>query len=174
MVESYLKLPEKKRTDQIRGKRRWNILHNTSDPDFFTTGYSGRSINEFIDSLETAGVVTLVDIRFSPVSRYKPEFSKSNLKKQLETHGIKYIHRPDWGVPREIRAFSIGKSNRDDIWNWYDTYILPNIIKKNLDSFFNTMEHPIVLMCSELDPTECHRHRIFLGLERLGFRGCDL
>lgn len=174
MVTSALKLPEKTKAEQKQGKISWNSDHCTSDPDFYTIGYSGKEINEFINIVKEAGVATLIDIRFVPVSRFKPEFSKNNLKRSLETNGIIYIHRPEWGVPRDVRAFSIGKKTRDDIWNWYDSYVLPNVIKKNLDEFFNSMEHPIALMCVEYDPTECHRHRLFLGLERIGLTGCDL
>lgn len=174
MATSALRLPEKAKDEQKRSKLSWNSEHCKSEPDFYTIGYSGREINEFIDIVRKAGVATLVDIRFSPVSRFKPEFSKNNLKRSLEENGINYIHKPDWGVPRDIRAFSIGKQTRDDIWVWYDANILPNVVKRNLDGFFNSMEHPVALMCVEYDPTECHRHRLFLGLERLGLTGCDL
>lgn len=174
MVNSVLKLPEKTKYEQRQSKIAWNSEHCTSSPDFYTIGYSGRNINDFIDVLKSAGVVTVVDIRFAPVSRFKPEFSKINLQRYLQNNGITYVHKSDWGVPRDIRAFSIGKQNRDDIWDWYDSNVLPNVAKKNLDEFFNSMEHPVALMCVEYDPTECHRHRIFLGLERLGLHGCDL
>lgn len=174
MTISTLKLPEKSISEQIHSKNLWNLLHYSTEPDFYTIGYSKRTINSFISTLSKASVATVVDIRFSPVSRFKPEFSKNNLNKALESYGINYIHRPEWGVPREIRAFSFGKATRDDIWIWYDQYILPLVVKQNMDYFFNSMEHPIALMCMEYDPTECHRHRIFLGLERLGLKGCDL
>ena len=174
MINSALKLPEKTKDEQKQSKLSWNSEHCTSAPDFYTIGYSGRSMDDFIDALKNAGIATVVDIRFAPVSRFKPEFSKTNLKRSLENNGIAYLHRPDWGVPRDIRAFSIGKETREDIWAWYDANILPTVIKKNLDDFFNSMEHPIALMCVEYDPTECHRHRLFLGLERLGLTGCDL
>jgi hypothetical protein len=29
-------------------------------------------------------------------------------------------------------------------------------------------------MCTELDPQECHRHRLCLALEHMGLRGFDL
>lgn len=171
---SVLKLPEKSVVEQKRSKESWNLEHCAAHPDFYTVGYSGRNLDSFINTLKQAGVVTLVDIRFTPLSRFKPEFSKNNLKKAMEVHGIQYIHKPNWGVPRDIRAFSIGKATRDDIWHWYDSNVVPVVAKKNLDEFFNSMDHPIALMCVEHDPTECHRHRIFLALERIGLRGCDL
>lgn len=174
MSSSPLPLPEKTMSEQRQSKISWNSEHCRPEPDFYTTGYSGKNIDEFIETIKNAGVATVVDIRFSPVSRFKPEFSKINIKRHLESSGISYIHRPDWGVPRDIRAFSIGKQTRDDIWMWYDSNVLPNAVSKNLDEFFNSMEHPIALMCVEYDPTECHRHRLFLELERRGLQGCDL
>jgi uncharacterized protein (DUF488 family) len=173
--QSFLKLPEKSLPEQRQSKITWNRNHCPfGEADFYTIGYSGRTIQDFMNVLLRVNVATLVDIRFTPISQYKPEFSKTNLQRILEENGIAYIHRPEWGVPRDIRAFSIGKETRDDIWNWYDAHVLPDIAKKNVDEFFNSMEHPIALMCTEYDPTECHRHRIALGFERLGLIGCDL
>lgn len=174
MTSSILKLPEKTIHEQRLSKISWNSEHYTSAPDFYTIGYSGKSIDEFISTLKKAGVFTVVDIRFSPVSRFKPEFSKSNLRTSLESNGINYLHKADWGVPREIRALCIGKKTREKIWAWYDSNVLPRVIENNLDEFFNLIEQPMALMCVEFDPTECHRHRLFLCLEGLGMRGYDL
>lgn len=174
MISPTLKLPKKTASEQKQSKISWNLKHCLSKPDFYTIGYSGKGISDFITILKGVSIATLVDIRFSPVSRFRPEYSKKNLKQALETNGINYIHKHDWGVPRDIRACSIGKHTRDDIWIWYDSNILPNIVNGNLDDFINSMEHPVALMCVEYDPTECHRHRIFLGLEQLGLTGYDL
>jgi len=174
MHDYTLKMPEKTLDEQRQSKIVWNAKHYTNEPDFFTIGYSGRDIKTFISLLMFNKIATLVDIRFSPVSQFKPEYSKNNLKNALEEKGIKYLHRADWGVPRDIRAESIGKEDRVDIWDWYDSNVLPRIAKQNLDEFFNSMDHPIALMCVELDPTECHRHRIVLGLERLGLTSRDI
>ncbi len=174
MKNTTLTLPTKTKAEQIQSKISWNSEHCAPQPDFFTIGYSGKDIYEFINILKSAGISTLVDIRYSPVSRFKPKFSKKNLKAALETNGIGYVHKPDWGIPRDIRSKAIGKPTRDDIWAWYDSNILPNIVMRNMNKFFNSMEHPVALMCVEYDPTECHRHRLFLGLERAGLTGCDL
>lgn len=169
-----LRLPEKKASEQKQDKISWNQEHSASDPDFYTIGYSGRDVSSFIQVLKQVGIATVVDIRYTPLSRFKPEFSKNNLKQAVESNGISYVHRSDWGVPREVRASSVGKDTRKGIWDWYDSNVLPDVARRNLDEFFNSMEHPVALMCVEYDPTECHRHRIFLGLEQLGLRGCEL
>ncbi|MDV2988832.1 MAG: DUF488 family protein [Dehalogenimonas sp.] len=173
-MDTTLKLPEKTASEQRLSKAYWNRNHFSANPEFYTIGYSGQTIQSFITTLQKAGVATLIDIRFTPVSRYKPDFSKTNLKNALESNGIIYTHRPDWGIPRDIRAYGIGKDTRNDIWRWYDSNVLPNIVSDNLNEFFNSLEHPVALMCVELDPTECHRHRVFLELERRGFGGRDL
>lgn len=169
-----LKLPENSKAEKISNKIRWNNKHYTASPDFYTIGYAGRSISDFVHILTEHEIATLVDIRYSPVSRFKPDYNKSNLKKIVESHGIEYIHKSDWGVPKDIRSFSVGADNRDAIWKWYDEHVLPNIVKRNMDEFFNGMNHPVALMCVEFDPTECHRHRVFLGLAKIGLQGYDL
>ncbi|MDN4185457.1 MAG: DUF488 domain-containing protein [Dehalococcoides mccartyi] len=174
MLNSKLNLPTNNAIEQRKNKTKWNIKHSTSSPDFFTIGYSGQDIDSFLNTLINVNVATLVDVRFTPVSQFKPQFSKNNLKNALTSKGIHYIHKPDWGVPKEIRANSVGKNTRADIWTWYDSNIIPLIIKRNMDEFFNCLEHPVAFMCVEYDPTECHRHRIFIGLEQLGLKGRDL
>lgn len=53
-----------------------------------------------------------------------------------------------------------------------------NVIAKlpdgNLDGVIKALKQPAAFMCSEYDPTACHRHRLFLALERTGLRGYDL
>jgi uncharacterized protein (DUF488 family) len=152
----------------------WNEARSPEDADFFTIGYTGRPLPEILDRLITAGVRTLVDIRQNAVSMYRPELSKSNLRRYIEQWGLEYIHLPDLGVPRDIRAKAIQSGSRNVIWEWYDQYVIASYLGRNLHRFFNSVEHPVALMCVEIDPRECHRHRLFLALEELGLRGFDL
>jgi len=152
----------------------WNEARTPSGADFFTIGYTGRSLKALLDSLASNDVRTLADIRCNPVSMYRPELSKNNLRRFVEEHGLLYVHLPELGVPRDIRAKAIATGTRDVIWEWYDRYIVVPYLGKNLHRFFNTLEHPIALMCVELDPKECHRHRLSLALEEIGLVGFDL
>jgi uncharacterized protein (DUF488 family) len=104
---------------------------------------------------------------------YRPELSKSNLQGILERAGFQYLHLKEWGVPREIRAKAIESGTRDTIWEWYDQRVVSRWFELNLHRFLN-LEHPVAMMCVECDPTECHRHRLFLALERQGLQGFDL
>ena len=87
---------------------------------------------------------------------------------------MEYCHVPEWGVPRDIRAKAIAAGTREVIWNWYDEYVMPEQIGDNLHDFLNRFEHPVALMCVEIDPQECHRHRLTEHLQKLGLVGFDL
>ncbi|MBI4447325.1 MAG: DUF488 domain-containing protein, partial [Acidobacteria bacterium] len=155
-------------------KALWNEARSPQDADFFTLGYVGRTVEEILDTLIAHGVRTLVDIRQNPVSMYRPELSKGNLKRFTEQMGLVYIHLPELGVPRDIRAKAIGAGRRDVIWEWYDQHVVASYIGRNLHRFLNSFEHKVALMCVEIDPQECHRHRLFGALEKLGLTGFDL
>jgi uncharacterized protein (DUF488 family) len=167
-----LNLPSAPVQQQLANKTAWNDTRSAEGADFFTIGYTGRKIEEIIALLKEHGVQTLVDIRQNPVSMYRPELSKGNLTRILNENDISYAHEPQLGVPRDIRAKAIATGNRKVIWDWYDQNVVASYL--NLHMFFNGFEHPVALMCTEIDPHECHRHRLSLALEGMGLNGFDL
>jgi uncharacterized protein (DUF488 family) len=159
---------------QIENRAVWNDRRSLHNADFFTLGYAGRTINEILETLMLAEVATVVDVRHAAVSMYKPDFSKSNLRRHLEGAGLAYVHLPDLGIPRDIRSRAVGKQDRNELWEWYDRHVVEQFVGYNLHYVLNFADHPIALMCLEADPTSCHRHRLALAFERLGLRGFDL
>src|SRR4051812_21012603 len=89
-----LKLPSEPLRVQLQHKADWNEYRSAQAADFYTIGYSGRSIEEFIGALIAlpVPVSTVIDVRQNPVSMYKPDFSKANLEAHLYRAGIKYLH----------------------------------------------------------------------------------
>lgn len=169
-----LNIPSASVKRQIESKGFWNDPRSADTADFFTIGYTGRKTEEIICALKRHGVRTLVDIRYNPVSMYRPELSKNNLASLLGKNGIQYVHLPELGVPRDIRAKAIETGTRDVIWDWYDEHVVATFLRRNLHFFLNGFEHPLALMCTEIDPQECHRHRLSLALEQMGMRSFDL
>ena len=167
-----LKLPSRPARVRAESKALWNEARRIDCADFFTIGYEGRPTDELLDALRSAGVRLLLDIRHSAVSMYRPDLSKRNFREILAREGIEYLHVPEWGVPRTIRAQAIEAGSRDPIWEWYDENVAEPFAR-NLHRFLN-MDHPLAMMCMEADPVECHRHRLFLALEKQGLRGFDL
>lgn len=115
----------------------------------------------------------VLDIRFNPISMYRPELSKGNLRAGLEHSGISYFHLREWGVPRDVRARALESGTRETIWQWYDDEVIRPHFRRNLHRFLN-FGFPVAMLCMECDPTECHRHRISMALENQGLRGYDL
>jgi uncharacterized protein (DUF488 family) len=166
-----LNLPTDSINVQLSNKAAWNRDRSREGADFFTVGYMRRDISAFLDVLLEAGVMTVLDVRHAPVSMYKPDFSKGNLQRHLTGAGIDYVHLRHLGVPRDIRAKAAGQETREPIWEWYDQHVIPFM---NLHAFLNSGAHPVALLCMELDPTSCHRHRLAMKLERHGLKGFDL
>jgi uncharacterized protein (DUF488 family) len=174
MPSKRLALPSAPVSDQLQGRTTWNQTRSASVADFFTLGYTGRKLEELLRLMTGAGVRTLLDIRQNPVSMYRPELSKSNFRRHVESVGISYIHVPELGVPRDIRAKAIETGTRETIWLWYDEHVVGPRFGRNLHWFLNGFELPAALMCVEIDPHECHRHRLSTALEKQGLRGFDL
>jgi uncharacterized protein (DUF488 family) len=168
-----LKLPTKSARARAESKAEWNEARSPEQADFFTIGYEGRTTKDLFGALTHAGVQCVLDIRYNPVSMYRPELSKGNLQKALEGTGIAYFHIREWGVPRDIRARAIKSGTRDTIWEWYEESVIGPHFRRNLHQFLN-LGYPVAMMCMECDPTECHRHRISMALESQGLRGFDL
>lgn len=169
-----LKLPTKPAKEQVKNRLRWNHGRCAETAEFFTVGYTGRKTEDLLTALVAHGVRTLVDIRNVPVSMYRPELSKKNLRRLVEAEGMDYVHLPELGVPRDIRAKAIDTGSREAIWSWYDDHVVRPHLKANMHQFMNGIEHPVALMCVEIDPEECHRHRLSVALEKMGFSGFDL
>jgi uncharacterized protein (DUF488 family) len=173
-IQRPLKLRSRSARAQAESKELWNEARSAANADFFTIGYSGRTVSALLEQLTKVNVRSLIDIRFSPVSMYRPELSKGNLQRLVEQAGFQYLHMPSLGVPRHIRAQAIETGSRKVIWDWYDKSVVQPFLRKNLHTFLNFAEHPVALMCVEMDPQECHRHRLFQALEDQGLQSYDL
>lgn len=145
----------------------------STTPDFYTIGYSGRTIEQFIATLREAGVKTLVDVRHLPLSQHKPAFSKLRLAIKLDENGMRYEHMPKLGIPGAVRKTCLEEGTLEQLWEWYDANA---IVPAQMDVLRGIARRwrPAALMCTEADPLTCHRHRLALELERLGLKGVDL
>lgn len=169
--EDKAEMPQEPFNTKVFNKVMWN-LERIEKKDFYTLGFGEWEISQFIKLLKRTKTKTLVDVRDTPFSQYKPEFNKNNLSKTMNENDIRYIHIPELGVPSEIRQKLAKTSDYEWFFNWYDKNILSNGILESKD--FDSMDFPIAIMCTEFDPTKCHRHRIALALEKRGLKGFDL
>jgi uncharacterized protein (DUF488 family) len=99
----------------------------------------------------------LLDVRSSPYSSYKPEFSKNALQNFLEANGIRYLFMGDslGGLPDDEACYTDGKVDYEKLSE--RSYFLAGIERLHKAS---KQSQRVVLMCSEGRPENCHRSKL--------------
>jgi len=160
---------------QWNKKLLWNLRRvKKEEYDFFTIGYSEKSLEQLLEFLKEAGIKALIDIRHNPVSIHKPEFNRGHLEEVLNKQGISYIHLPELGVPQEIRVRLATTKDWNWFFAWYDQNIIPKFVNGLYKKLIEQQGMPLAFMCVEINPERCHRHRIALALENKGLKGYEL
>lgn len=133
-------------------------------PQLFTIGYEGATVDAFLDTLQQAGVKTLVDVRAVPLSR-KPGFSKRALAAALAERGIAYRHLQRLGTPAEGR----NAARKGDVATMRRIYLdhltAPDATAEMAMLVDEARERPSALLCFEREPGACHRSVL---IEQLG------
>jgi uncharacterized protein (DUF488 family) len=128
--------------------------------DFFTKGYEGSTIDQYLNSIISNDIKLVIDVRKNPISM-KFGFSKRTLEKALSQVDIEYKHLPELGIQTEDRQNLKTYENYQALFNHYEKTTLlqqKNAIQKIYDIFINKKR--IVLTCFEKDYNYCHRSRI--------------
>ena len=128
--------------------------------EIYTIGYGGRDIAEFLRLLNRYGIDTLVDVRSQPYSKFSPEFSKSSLSHSLRSSGIKYAFMGDalGGRQADRSCYKFSPQRKKAVLDHKRLEAKAHYrgaiarLRQGLSAGSR-----IALMCSELDPRECHR-----------------
>jgi uncharacterized protein (DUF488 family) len=119
-----------------------------------TIGYEGATPDDFIATLQSAGVDCLLDVRELPLSRRKG-FSKTALRDLLHTHGLAYEHEKRLGSPKVIRHQLRADKDLTKFMRDFETYI--DTQQAVLNEVAQRLTGTVALMCYERDYTTCHR-----------------
>lgn len=134
----------------------------------YTIGYGARSFSEMVDLLKRYKIGFVVDVRSFPYSRFKPEFSRTTLKWELEEYGFRYVFMGDLlgGRPNDGNCYIDGKV---DYARVQETELFHKGIERIQIAWQKQLR--ICLMCSESRPQDCHRSKL-IGqvLERKGMQ----
>jgi uncharacterized protein (DUF488 family) len=125
----------------------------------FTVGHSNHSAEKFIRLLKGYGIEILIDTRSRPYSRHAPRFNARALEAGLSKDGIGYLFLGgELGGRPEGGEFYDAKGRVD--------YALVGCSQPFLDGISRLEQEirilTVVLLCSEEDPTSCHR-RLLVG-----------
>jgi uncharacterized protein (DUF488 family) len=122
----------------------------------FTTGYSGRDLNSFLEVLRQHDISVVLDVRRNPVSR-KRGFSRTALCEFLRNNGVEYRHLRDLGVPQPLRhQLREGECELGDYLVEFREYLQGQSVA--LDEVYAlATEKSCCLVCVEGNSEECHR-----------------
>lgn len=128
-----------------------------SAPRLYTIGYGNRSFHQLVELLYTHGVYHLVDVRSHPVSRQRPEFSKSKLAGLLDAADIRYhfMGQQLGGRPRDP-AYYTGQQVD------YDKLQTADFYREGIEALHEALafRQGLAILCAELRPEHCHRARL--------------
>ena len=126
-------------------------------PTLHTVGQGARSLDELLGALEAHRIEYLLDVRSSPYSKFKPEFSREALKAALKARGIRYVFMGDalGGQPRDPDCYTDGKVD-------YAKVRQQRFFQSGLERLrkAHAQRMRAALMCSEGRPEQCHRSKM--------------
>jgi uncharacterized protein (DUF488 family) len=133
----------------------------------YTIGHSNHSLDQFVRLLEENGVMTLVDVRSAPYSRYNPHFNRENLEAALRERDIQYAYAGKFlgGRPTDPACYR-SRALPPEGADYLHEVDYPEVMKR--DWFLKGIERLLELadeqttaiMCSEENPAQCHRHHL--------------
>ena len=133
----------------------------------YTIGHSNLPLERFIDVLRAKGIRTLVDVRSSPFSRFVSHFNRGSLEATLPGAGIEYRFAGETlgGRPSEASLYKTNEvpPPKADYLSLvdYPAVAEQEWFRRGLARLRAlAADAPTAIMCSEEDPTKCHRHHL--------------
>lgn len=120
----------------------------------YTIGYAGITLDRFLEVMQKLNVSILIDVRSLPKSRYFYQFNDTSLGKALNNIGIIYENwRDEFGARQENLDFY-----QDGILD-YEVFAKSEQFQSGIEKIKGLLSEnkTICLMCSEIDPVNCHR-----------------
>ena len=124
----------------------------------YSMGHGARSIEEFLATLEQAGIEALVDIRTAPGSRKHPHFGRDALAEALGGKGIRYLHLKRLGGFRRALADSPNVALRSSAFRGYADHMASEEFAHAYRELVETATaETTACMCAETLWWRCHR-----------------
>lgn len=134
----------------------------------YTLGHGNHPLPHLIRLLEDNGVMTLVDVRTAPYSRFNPQFNKDSLETTLPQHNIQYVFAGKFlgGRPSDPALYKSRTLPAEEHTDYLHEVDYPAIMQR--DYFQRAIqrllqladEQTTAILCSEEDPATCHRHHL--------------
>jgi uncharacterized protein (DUF488 family) len=140
-------------------------MDNLPGLEIYSIGHGNSLLSQFSDLLIKQGIQTLVDVRSTPYSKHNPHFDREYLSLYLQKKDIHYVYmgKKLGGRPVDPTVYFAGEIPQDS----HDFLHLVNYPEIMTRAWFQQgIEEMVevasasktVFMCSEEDPSTCHRH----------------
>ena len=129
-----------------------------AEPGFFTIGYEGKDIDQFLNALVSNRIELLIDIRKNPFSM-NFVYIKGALMKKLKDVGIDYLHIPELGIESEERKNLNTQSDYEELFAKYRQTLPIKEVYINRIIELGTAKR-VALLCFEADSSFCHRGEV--------------
>jgi uncharacterized protein (DUF488 family) len=127
----------------------------------WTIGHSTRTLDEFIEMLNSFQIEVVADVRSFPGSRKFPQFNKESLQITLPENGIEYIHLKKLGGRRKANPDSKNTSWRHLAFRAYADYMESDDFKEGIKELEEiALKKRTAYMCSEAVWWRCHRSMV--------------
>ncbi len=138
-----------------------------TEPQLFSIGYEGITLETYINKLIINDVHVLCDVRKNAFSQ-KYGFSKSQLQKACNGVGIHYVHVPELGIESEQRRGLHTQADYDCLFENYEKTTLKNN-REALSKIRALIENygRVAVTCFERNPNQCHRSLVAKALMQL-------
>ena len=121
-----------------------------------TIGYEGKTLEEFLYELSSAGVDIVLDVRAVAASR-RPGFSKTALAGALSERGIDYRHLRPLGTPAAGREAARAGRIAEMRAIYADQLETPEAALAMEQALAEASQRHAALLCYEKEAPDCHR-----------------
>ncbi len=124
----------------------------------YSIGHGQKTQAEFLAELKSFDIQFLVDVRTSPYSKWVSQFNQGTIEHWLQQEGIRYIYMGDCigGRPQNDSCY-----DENGYFDYHRMSVEPSFkigLNRLVDA--NSKNCRVAIMCSESDPSECHRSKL--------------
>ncbi len=122
----------------------------------YTIGYSGFSIDDFIETLKDNSINVIIDVRSMAYSERYADYNKDHLETKLKNNHIYYRNYiTEFGARQENPLYY----NSNEGYLDFEKFSLSAEFQLGVKKICDSLEqgYRICLMCAEKNPIQCHR-----------------
>lgn len=128
------------------------------DSSLYSIGHGQKTQEEFISELKSFDIDFLVDVRTSPYSKWAPQFNKGIIECWLQQESIRYIYMGNSIGGRPSNEMCCDEDGYFDYHRMSDEPSFRAGLNRLVDA--NSKNCRVAVMCSESDPSVCHRSKL--------------